>query len=230
MKPLNRGHRFPPASISHAVWLFHRFTLNLRDVEDLLAERDVSVSYEAVRLWCRKFGPAYARNLPCRQGRLGDVWRLDEVFIMIRAERHCLWRAVDPDGDSLDILVTHRRDARAGKRFFRKFWKGQGGSAWQIVTDKLGSYAAAHRDLGLTAALRTGRYEKNRAEVSHQPSRERERHMRRFKPAGQAQRFLAVHTAAGYTFRVARHRLKAIRSRLCREQAFHAWDWATYVS
>ena len=153
------------------MWLYHRFTLSFRDVEDLLAERGVTGSYEAIRLWCRKFGPAYAHNLRRRQDRLGDVWHLDEVFIRIRGERYYLWRAVDQDGDVLDILVTRRRDARAAKRFFRKLLKGQGGSPGQLVTDKLGSYAAARRDLGLTAAHRTGRYENNRAEVSHQHSR-----------------------------------------------------------
>ena len=132
-----------------------------------------------------------------RQGRLGDVWHLNEVFIRIRGERYYLWRAVDQGGDVLDILVMHRRDARAAKRFFRKLLNGQGGSPWQLVTDKLGSYAAARRDLGLTAAHRTGRYENNRAEVSRQHSRGQERHMRLLKSAGQAQRFLAVPAALG---------------------------------
>ncbi len=175
----------------------------------------------------RKFGPAYAHNLRCRQGRLGDVWQFDEVFIRIRGECYYLWRAVDQDGDVLDILVTCRRDARAAKRFFHKLLQGQGGSPWQLATDQLGSYAAAHRDLGLTAAHRTGRYENNRAEVSHQPIRGRERHMRRFKSAGQAQRFLAVHAAIGSAFRVARHHRKAIQYRPSRVQALHTWDLAT---
>ena len=201
--------------------------MSFRDVEGLLAERGVTVSYEAIRLRCRKFGPAYAHNLRRRQGRLGDVWHLDEVFIRIRGERYDLWRAADQDGDVLDILVTRCRDARAAKRFFRKLLKGQVGSPWQLVANKLGSFAAARRDLGLTAAHRTGRYENNRAEVSHQHSRGRERHMRRLKSAGQAQRFLAVHAARGNAFRVARHRLRARHYRLCREQALHAWDLAT---
>ena len=130
-------------------------------------------------------------------------------------------------GDVVDILVTRRRDARGAKRFFRKLLKGQVGSLWQLVTDKLGSYAAVRRDLGLTAAHRTGRYENNRAEVSHQHSRGRERHMRRLKSARQTQRFLAVHAALGNAFRVARHRLQARHYRLCREQALHAWELAT---
>ena len=119
-------HRFPPEIISHAVWLYHRFGLSLRDVEDLLAERGITVSYEAIRLWCGKFGLYYARKLRRRRGRLGDTWYLDEVFVTIRGERHYLWRAVDQDGDVIDILVQRRRDARAAKRFFRKLLKGQG--------------------------------------------------------------------------------------------------------
>ena len=119
MESLYRRHRFPPEIISHAVWLYHRFTLSFRDVEDLLAERGITVSYEAIRSWCRKFGPAYARTLRRRQGRLGDIWHVDESFITICGERHYLWRAVDQDGDVLDILVTRHRDRRAAKRFFR---------------------------------------------------------------------------------------------------------------
>ena len=120
MESLYRGHRFPPEIISHAVWLYHRFTLSLRDVEDLLAERGIKVSYEAIRSWCHKFGPEYSRTLRRRQGRLGDIWHVDEMFITIRGERHYLWRAVDQDGDVLDILVTRHRNKRAAKRFFRK--------------------------------------------------------------------------------------------------------------
>ena len=230
VKSLQRGHRFPPEIISHAVWLYFRFTLSFRDVKDLLAERGVTVSYEAVRLWCRKLGPAFARSLRRRQGRLGDIWQVDEVFIKIRGERRYLWRAVGQDGDVLDILVTRRRDARAAKRFFRKLLKGQGGSSWQLVTDKLGSYAAARRELGLAATHRTGWYEDNRAEVPHQHTREQERQMRHFKSGAQAQCFLAVHAAIQNAFRVARHRLKAMHHRLLREQAFDTWKLATCLS
>ena len=229
MKSLYRGHRFPPEIISHAVWLCHRFTLSFRDVEDLLALRGVTVSYEAIRLWCRKFGPTFARNLRRRHGRLGDVWHVDQVFVTIRGQRRYLWRAVDQDVAVLDILVTRRRDARAAKRFFRKLLKGQGGSSLQLVTDKLRSYAVARRELGLSATHRTGQYENNRAEVSHQHTRERERQTRHFKSEAQMQRFLAVHAAIQNSFRVARHRLKAIHHRLWREQAFTTWMSATCV-
>ena len=130
-------HRFPPEIISHAVWLYHRFCLSFRDVEDLLAERGVIVSYEAIRHWCAKFGPDYARKLRRRQGRLGDTWHLDELFVSIQGRRQYLWRAVDQDGDVIDILVQRRRDAGAAKRFFRKLLKGQGSEPRWLVTDKL---------------------------------------------------------------------------------------------
>ena len=117
--PSYRGYRFPPEIISHAVWLYHRFCLSFRDVEDLLAERGIIVSYEAIRLWCLKFGPVYARALKRRQGRLGDTWHLDELFVNIRGQQHYLWRAVDQDGDVIDILLQPRRDRRAAERFFR---------------------------------------------------------------------------------------------------------------
>ena len=141
--PWYRRHRFPPEIITHAVWLYHRFGLSLRDVEDLLAERGIIVSYEAIRLWCGKFGLDYARKLRRRRGCLGDNWFLDEVFVTIRGEQHYLWRAVDQDGDVIDILVQRRRNARAARRFFRKLLKGQGSEPRWLVTDKLGSYGAA---------------------------------------------------------------------------------------
>ena len=144
-RPTYRGYRFPPEIISHAVWLYHRFSLSFRDVEDLLAERGVVVSYEAIRQWCQKFGPGYAAKLKRRQGRLGDTWHLDEVFVSIRGQRHYLWRAVDQDGDVIDILVQPRRDARAARRFFRQLLKGQAAGPRRLVTDKLRSYGAAHR-------------------------------------------------------------------------------------
>ena len=166
MKSLYRGHRFPPEIISYAVWLYHRFTLRFWNVEDLLAQRGVTVSYEAIRLWFRKFGPTFARNLRRQHRWLGDVRHLEEVFITIRGQRRHLWRAVDQDGDVLDFLVTRRRDERADKRYFRELLKGQRGSPWQLVTEKLQSDTAAHRKLGLSARYRTGQSEYNRVEVS----------------------------------------------------------------
>jgi len=229
MESLYRGHRFPPEIISHAVWLYHRFTLSFRDVEELLAERGIIVSYEAIRHWCLKFGPAYARNLRRKQGRLGDIWHVDELFITIQGQRFYLWRAIDQDGDVIDILVTKRRDRRAVKRFFRKALKQQGQAPWQLITDKLRSYAAAHREIFPSVVHRTGQYENNRAEASHQPTRQKERQMRRFKSIVQAQRFLSVHGPIQNLFRVGRHHLKAAHHRLFRGRAFSDWREVTCV-
>ena len=227
MKPSYKGHRFPPEIISHAVWLYYRFTLSFRDVEDLLAERGITVSYEAIRFWCLKFGTEYARRLRKKQGRLGDIWHVDELFVTIRGQRYYLWRAVDQDGDVLDILVTKRRDKRAAKRFFRKVLKAQGEVPWQLVTDKLRSYTAAHREVFPSVIRRTGQYENNRAEASHQPTRQQERQMRRFKSLAQAQRFLFVHGVVQNLFRVGRHHLKAVHHQLLRDKAFAEWEEVT---
>ena len=221
-----RGHRFPPEIIGHGVWLYHRFCLSFRDVEELLAKRGILVSYETIRQWCRKFGPEYARKLKRRQGRLGDVWYLDEVFVKIGGVRHYLWRAVDQDGDVIDILVQRYRNARAAKRFFRKLLKGQGSRPWQLVTDKLKSYGAAHRSVMPSVDHNTARYKNNRAEVSHQPTRQRERQMRRFKSAGQAQRFLSVHGVVLNFFRFSRHRMRSENYRWLRARAFKDWNTA----
>ena len=222
-----RGYRFPREIISHGVWLYHRFCLSFRDVEDLLAQRGITVSYEAIRQWCLKFGPDYARTLKRRQGRLGDTWYLDEVFVTIQGQRQYLWRAVDQDGDVLDILVQRRRDARAAKRFFRKLLKGQGSPPWRLVTDKLRSYGVAHRAVMLSVIHSTEPYANNRAEVSHEPTRQRERQMRRFKSPGQAQRFLSVHGVIQNLYRIGRHLLRAPDHRELRTRAFLVWHAAT---
>ncbi len=221
------GYRFPPEIISHAIWLYHRFCLSFRDVEDLLAERGIIVSYESIRQWCRKFGPAYARALKRRQGRLGDTWHLDELFVTIQGRRQYLWRAVDQDGDVIDILLQLRRDRRAAERFFRKLLKGQGREPRRLVTDKLRSYAAAQRTVMPSVIHDTGRYKNNRAEVSHQPTRQRERQMRRFKSSAQAQRFLSVHGTTQNLFRVGRHLLRAANQRMLRARAFLVWNAVT---
>ena len=225
--PSYHGYRFPPEIISHAIWLYHRFCMSFRDVEDLLAQRGITVSYEAIRLWCIKFGPEYARGLKRRQGRLGDTWHLDEVFVTIQGQRQYLWRAVDQDGDVIDILVQSRRDRRAAKRFFRKLLKGQGSVPRRLVTDKLRSYPAALRSVMPSVIHSTKQYENNRAEVSHQPTRQRERQMRKFKSPGQAQRFLSVHGLVQNLFRVGRQLLQARHHRELRGRAFLAWDAVT---
>ena len=225
--PSYRGYRFPPEIISHAIWLYHRFCLSFRDVEDLLAERGIIVSYETIRQWCQKFGPEYARRLKRRQGRLGDTWHLDELFVTIHGQRRYLWRAVDQDGDVIDILVQPRRDRHAAERFFRKLLKGQGREPRRLVTDRLRSYAAAHRTIMPSVAHDTSQYANNRAEVSHEPTRQRERGMRRFKSMAQAQRFLSVHGITQNLFRVGRHLLRAANYRMLRARAFVVWNAVT---
>ena len=128
--PSYRGFRFPSEIISHATWLYHRFCLSFREVEELFADRGITVTYETIRRWCQKFGPAYAHKLKKRQGRLGDVWHIDEVFVTIQGQRQYLWRAVDQDGDTIDILVQRRRNQRAAARFFRRLLQGQGREPW----------------------------------------------------------------------------------------------------
>ncbi len=228
--PSYHGYRFPPEIISQAVWLYHRFGVSVCDVEDLLAQRGITVSYEAIRLWCLTFGSAYARRLKRRQGRLGDTWHLDEVFVTIQGRRHYLWRAVDQDGDVIDILVQSHRDCRAATRFFRKLLKGQENKPVRLVTDKLSSYRAAHRAVVPSVAHSTDRYANNRAEVSHQPTRQRARHMRRFPSPGQAQRFLSVHGLVRNPFHVGRHLLRAEHHRKLRSRSFLIWDAVTIAA
>ncbi len=213
--------------ISHAVWLYHRFSLSFRDVEDLLAERGVTVTYEAIRQWCRTFGLHYARRLRRHRGRMGDTWYLDELFVKIQGRQQYLWRAVDEDGDTIDILVQSRRNRRAALRFFRKLLKGQGCVPRRLITDKLRSYPAACRTVMPSVVHCTEQYANNRAEVSHQPTRQRERQMRRFKSAAQAQRFLAVHGVVLNLFRLSRHLLRAVHHRLLRARAFGVWQEVT---
>ena len=180
-------HRFPAEIISHAVWLYHVFSLSLRDVELILAERGIVVSYETVRRWCMKFGATFADRLRRRRPRPGDKWHIDEVFIRIQGVLHYLWRAVDQDGVVLDILVQPRRDANAAKRCFKRLLKGLQYVPRVIVTDKLRSYGVAQRQLLPGVEHRQSRYLNNRAENSHRPTRRRERQMQRFKSSEQAQ-------------------------------------------
>ena len=225
--PSYRGCRFPPAIISHAVWLYYRFGLSFRDVEDLLAERGITVTYEAIRHWCRTFGLDYARRLRHRRGRQGDTWHLDEQFVKIQGRQQYLWRAVDEDGDVLDILVQSRRNRRAAVRFFHKLLKRQGCAPRQLVTDKLPSYPAAQRTVMPSVRHVTAQYANNRLEVSHQPIRQRERQMRRFKSPGQLQRFASVHGVVQNLFRVGRHLLRAVHHRVLHTRAFAEWNAVT---
>jgi putative transposase len=175
------GYRYPSQVISHAVWLYHRFTLSFPDVEELLAARGVNVTYESVRNWCVKFGNQYCSQIRKKRGQLGDTWYLDEVFVKINGDLHYLWRAVDQDEDELDILVQKRRNKKAAIKFFRKLLKGQQATPLKIVTDKLRSYSSAKREIIPSVAHCTEQYENNRCELSHQSRRQQERQMRRFK-------------------------------------------------
>lgn len=224
-----RGYRFAPQIISHGVWSYHRFSLSLRDVEELLAERGISVSYETIRQWCAHFGPQYARKLRRHGGGFGDVWHLDEVFVSIRGERHYLWRAIDRDGHVLDILVQRRRNARAAKRFFRKMMKNQQRSPNRLVTDRLGNYRVPHREEMPTVPHDTETYANNRIEASHRRARGRERQMKGFRSAGRMQRFLSVHDTVANLLNWSRHLMSAANYRMFRRKAFESWAAVVYV-
>jgi putative transposase len=225
-----RGFRFPAEIIAHAVWLYHCFSLSLREVETILAERGVVVSHESIRAWSLRFGRAFADALEKRRPRPGDEWHLDEVFVRIGGKLHYLWRAVDQHGTVLDVLVQSRRDTKAAKRFFRKLLKGLQYVPRVIVTDKLKSYAAAKRKILPGVEHRQSRYLNNRAEVSHQPTRRRERQMQRFKSARQAQRFLSSHGQIHNLFQLRRHLSTASEHRAARDRAFQIWRDVTGVA
>ena len=219
---LYKRHRFPAEVISHCVWLYYRFCLSFRDVEELMLERGIKLTYEAVRRWCLKFGGEYVRRLKRRKAQPGDKWHVDEVFLSINSERRYLWRAVDEVGNTLDILVTKKRDKPAAKRFFRKLLRSHP-KPKVIVTDKLRSYGAALKELLPDTEHRQSRYLNNRAECSHQRTRRRERALQRFKSSGHAQRFLSVFEPFNIHFRPPRHLLTApnYRQEMC--ERFSAW-------
>jgi len=218
-----RGFRFPWPVIQHAAWLYARFTLSLRDVEELLAERGIVVTYETIRAWVARFGPAIARGLRTRRPGSNGRWHLDEMFVSVGGRRVYLWRAVDGEGEILDVLVQARRDKAAALRLVRKLLRKQGRAPDTLVTDGLGSYAAAACELGLTAAHVRARSANNRAEGSHVPIRLRERKMQGFRSPGSTQRFLALHAAVANTFSTSRHLVSATSHRLLRAGAFAAW-------
>jgi len=220
-------HRFPPEIIEHAVWLYFRFPLSYRDVEDLLAERGIDVSYETVRRWALKLGRAYAAKLRKSRSRSDARWHLDEVFVTINGKRMYLWRAVDCEGEVLDILVQSRRNKKAALKLIRKLLKNQGFVPDSFVTDKLPSYAAALKDLGFSRRHDFGGRKNNRAENSHLPVRQRERRMQCFKSAGSAQRFLSTHAAVYNTFNVQRHLISRRTLRQFRSAAMSEWQIAT---
>lgn len=222
-KSLYSGHRYPKQIISHVVWLYHRFTLSFRDIEDMLAYRGIKVSYESIRQWCLKFGKHYARKLRKKHGLKSDSWYLDEVFIRIDGQLHYLWRAVDQDGETLDILVQKRKDTKAAKRFFKKLLKKQKQVPHQLITDKLKSYGSAKNELMPSVTHIQERYENNRAENSHQRTRQQERQMRGFKSHKQAQIFLSIHGQVNNLFNLGRYLMSAKNYRLFRERSLNEW-------
>jgi len=227
---LYRGHRFPKEIISHCVWLYFRFSVSFRDVEEMMAARGIVLTYETVRCWCDKFGRQYAAGLRRRRARTGDKWHLDEVFLKINGVTHYLWRAVDQNGVVLDILVQPKRDRFAAIQFFRKLLRATGRKPRVIITDKLRSYGAAKRIVMPGVAHRQHRYLNNRAENSHQPTRERERRMRRFKSSRHAQDFIEVHGVITSHFRPRRHLLSAADHRQVRSERFRVWNEVTRTS
>ncbi len=221
-----KRHRFPPDIISYAVWLYHRFNLSHRDIEDLLAERGITVSREAIRLWCIKFGAIYTRRLKRKHRGYGDTFYIDEVFVKINGIQHYLWRAVDQDGEVVDVFLQARRDGATAKRFFKRLLRSNGGEPRKIVTDKLRSYGVAHRELIPEAIHSTELYENNRVEQSHEATQARERGMRKFKSIRQAQRFLDAHAAVHNLFNLGRHLVRAEHYRNLRISAFTEWGRA----
>ena len=228
MEPVSYArHRFPPEVIRHAVWLYLRFTLSFRDVEELMTERGLEVSHETVGRWVLKFGRLYARNLRRLRPRPAATWHMDEMVVSIRGRRMYLWRAVDSEGEILDLLLQPKRDKAAALRILRKLLKKHRYAPDVLVTDKLGSYASARRQLGLRARHEQGLRKNNRAENSHQVVRRRERKQQRFKSAGSAQRFLSIHAAVHNTFNLQRHLVSRRTLRLFGAEATLAWQTAT---
>lgn len=224
MRPISfKRHRFPPQIIQHAVWLYTRFTLSFRDVEELLAERGLDVSNETIRRWFIKFGAQAAANLRRSRPHASDRWYLDEMVIKIQGRRYWLWRAVDDEGEVLDFLVQTSRCAQSAKRLLRKLLKKHEFAPTHVTTDKLRSYSLAFREIGLTAVHNQGIHLNNRAENSHQPVRRRERKQQRFKSPGSAQRFLSIHAAVYNNFYVQRHLLSRKNFRTFRDEAFEIW-------
>jgi transposase-like protein len=222
--PSYRGYRFPADVIQRAVWMYLRFTLSYRDVEDLLAERGVQVSYETIRRWVHVFGPHIARRLRARRSKPHGRWHLDEMFVRIDGKQMYIWRAVDAEGEVLDVLVQSRRDTAAARKLMRKLLKKHAMVPDEWVTDRYAAYGAALSDLDLTTPVHiSAKRMNNRAESSHVPVRRREWKLQGFKSPASAQRFLSIHAATYNTFTIPRHLTSARTHRLLRAEAFSAW-------
>lgn len=224
-----KRHRFPPQIIAHAVWLYYRFPLSLRHVEEMLLERGIAVSYETIRRWGKKFGPDYARRLRRKQPSRDDIWYLDEVAISIAGEKHWLWCAVDQDGYVLDEIVQRRRNAKAARRLLTRLLKKQGIAPKRMITDKLRSYGAAKRQLMPQVEHRSHKGLNNRAENSHVPLRKRERAMQRFRSPGSLQRFAVIFSAVRNLFVPSRSQRSALGIRSHRLHAMAEWNAAVTI-
>ena len=225
-----KRHRFPQEIISNAVWLYFRFPLSLRLVEEMLLERGIVVSYETIRRWGRKFGPAYAKQLRRRRPTRQDVWHLDEVVISIAGRKHWLWRAVDQNGYVLDEIVQSRRDTKAAKRLLIRLLKKAGMPPKRIITDKLRSYGAAKREVMPAVEHRSHKGLNNRAENSHLPLRKRERTMQGFRSPGSLQRFISIFSALRNLFATPRHKRSALATHIHRIRAMAHWKAVTGAS
>ena len=225
-----KRHRFPPAIIAHAVWLYFRFPLSLRLVEEMLLERGIVVSYETVRCWALKFGPDYARRLKRKRPSWNDIWHLDEVVITIRGERRYLWRAVDQDGYVLDEIVQIHRDTEAAKRLLVRLLAKQGCRPKRVITDKLGSYVAARKAIMPNVEHRSHKGLNNRAENSHLPLRKRERQMQGFRSWPALQQFAHTFSTVRNLFVPPRSRRSALATQLHRLKAIAEWKSAAALA
>jgi putative transposase len=217
-----------PEVIRLVVMMYVRYPLSLRNVEDSLAERGIDISQETIRFWWNRFGPVFAAEI--RKRRVAHMrrypqwrWHLDEAFVKVNGTLCYLWRAVDHEGEVLDVLVQSKRDKRAALKLMRKLLRKYAVVPERLVTDDLRSYRAATLDLGIDHLHDGGRWKNNRAENSHQPTRRRERKMQRFKSVGSAQKFLSAHAAAYNTFNVQRHLTSARSHRVLRAAAMSTW-------
>jgi putative transposase len=216
-------HRFPSKIISYCVWLYYTFPLSYRDIEKMMLDRGIEVTYETIREWCQKFGQQYANQLRRKRPYVGDKWHLDEVVVTLKKQQYYLWRAVDGEGKVLDVLLQRHRDTKAAKRFFRKLLNKQGFVPRVIVTDKLKSYEVAKKQVMPNVEHRQHKGLNNLGENSHQPTRTRERRMRRFKSPGQAQRFLSAFGPIRGHFHPKQHQLTAHHYREQMRQRFEDW-------
>ena len=224
-----KRHRFPPAIITHAVWLYCRFNLSLREVEEMFLVRGIDVSYDTIRRWIVKFGPTIARGLRRRQSQPGDIWHLDDVVVKIKERKFWLWCAVDPNSVVLYEILQRRRDKKAAKRLLYRLMKKQGRTPKRFITDKLRSYGAAKREIAPGVEHRSHKGLNKRAENSHLPFRKRERAMQGYRSPGSLQRFLSIHSAIRNCFSVPARRRSALTIRYHRLEAFDAWNDAVNV-